>query len=113
MNLGQAISTCFSKYVDFSGRATRSEYWYFFLFTFIVQFPIYILSIASDFFSLVYLLVILAFFLPSLAVNVRRLHDTNRSGWWLLISFVPCAGFIVLLIFLVQETTPGKNQYGK
>jgi uncharacterized membrane protein YhaH (DUF805 family) len=54
----------------------------------------------------------LAVLLPSIAVNIRRLHDTNRSGWWLLISFVPCIGWIVMLVFTVQDSQPGTNQYG-
>jgi uncharacterized membrane protein YhaH (DUF805 family) len=54
----------------------------------------------------------LAVLIPSIAVGVRRLHDTNRSGWWLLISLIPCLGFIVLLVFMVQDSQAGDNQYG-
>ncbi|GAB4342018.1 MAG: DUF805 domain-containing protein [Candidatus Abyssubacteria bacterium] len=80
------------KYAVFSGRAQRMEYWMFFLFNLIIA--------------------MLAVLLPGVAVTVRRLHDTGRSGWWLLIGFVPLIGGIVLLVFMVFDSQPGQNEYG-
>ncbi|MDH4226752.1 MAG: DUF805 domain-containing protein [Deltaproteobacteria bacterium] len=99
------------KYAVFDGRARRAEFWYFQLFNFIITL---ILAFATSaiklpIISIVYYLAIL---IPSLAVNVRRLHDIDRSGWWLLIAFVPIIGFIILLIFDITDGTPGKNRFG-
>jgi len=96
----ESISTCFTKYADFSGRASRSEYWWFFLFgTLICGFW----QIVSP---LMYFIVAFALFIPSLAVGARRLHDTNRSGWWQLIG-ITIIGIIPLVIWLASK---GKNQ---
>ncbi|HEX5081730.1 MAG TPA: DUF805 domain-containing protein [Blastocatellia bacterium] len=108
------------KYADFSGRARRKEYWMFVLFNILICIAIMIFSaiLASIDTSLALigtlLLVVygLAIIVPGLAVTVRRLHDTGRSGWWILIALVPVAG-IVLLVFEVQDSTPGENEYGK
>ncbi|MDR7335280.1 DUF805 domain-containing protein [Roseateles asaccharophilus] len=101
MTFQESIRTCFSKYVDFSGRASRSEYWWFFLFLVII----YVAgALFSDF---IYYLLVLGTFLPSLAVAVRRLHDTDRSGWWLLIGFIPLIGGIILIVLLAQEGKGG------
>lgn len=99
------------KYAVFSGRATRSEYWYFALFSLIVSIVLAIVDYLLDTQILggVYSL---AVFLPSLGVSIRRLHDIGRSGWWNLIIFVPLIGFIVLIVFAVQDSQPGSNQYG-
>jgi uncharacterized membrane protein YhaH (DUF805 family) len=105
------------KYAVFTGRARRKEYWMFFLFNIII---IRILGFVEGFAgiapesdeSVLATLYMLAVLLPGLGVGVRRLHDTDRSGWWLLISFVPIIGAIVLLVFLVQDSQPGENQYG-
>jgi len=99
-------------YAKFSGRARRSEYWFFVLFYLIFGLVAGVVDglVGSDgFVSVIYLL---AMFIPSLSVTVRRLHDTDRSGWWLLISFIPLIGAIVLLVFTVLDSTPGQNQYG-
>ena len=107
MNFQDAVKTCLTKYVDFSGRASRPEYWWFALFIFAVSI---VLSLFSDLLSLVFALGTL---LPSLAAAVRRLHDTERSGWWVLISLVPFVGWIVLIVLLALPTktlgfeTPG------
>ena len=106
------------KYAVFDGRARRQEYWMFFLFNIIISIVLTILDrvigTASDkgggLFSSLYGLAVL---IPGLAVSFRRLHDTNRSGWWFLINLVPCVGFIVYLVFMVQEGTPGENKYGE
>jgi uncharacterized membrane protein YhaH (DUF805 family) len=109
------------KYAVFNGRARRSEYWYFALGNFIIIFPLTLIITAigdggaetiANALAIVYLLYILAIFLPSLAVNVRRLHDTGRSGWWVLFKLVPFVGVLVVFIFEVLDSDPGDNRYG-
>jgi uncharacterized membrane protein YhaH (DUF805 family) len=109
------------KYAVFSGRARRKEYWMFTLFNIIAYIVILIISTALAAIdnslgligSLLLLLYAFAVIVPSLAVAVRRLHDTGRSGWWFLIAFVPFVGGIILLVFTVQDSVPGENEYGK
>jgi uncharacterized membrane protein YhaH (DUF805 family) len=99
------------KYAVFEGRASRKEYWMFVLFNILISI---VLSIVFDLLG-VHLLVFLyslAILIPSIAVGVRRLHDTNRTGWWLLIGLIPLIGTIVLLVFFVIDSQPGSNQYG-
>jgi len=106
MTFQESIKTCFSKYADFNGRALRSEYWWFALFIVLVSMGLGIISeIVSGLFSL-------AVLIPSLAAAARRLHDTNRSGWWQLIAFIPFIGWIIIIIFLAQEGNSDTNQYG-
>lgn len=97
MTFAESISTCFSKYANFYGRATRSEYWWFALFTFVVSF---FLNMVSQNVSGLFTLAVL---LPSIAVGVRRLHDTNRSGWFLLIGLIPIIGWVILVYWMIQE----------
>lgn len=97
MTFQDSIKVCFNKYVDFSGRASRSEYWWFALFVFLGS---VVLSMFSFWLQVLFLLGTL---LPQLAAASRRLHDTNRSGWWQLICLVPLIGWIVLIVFLAQE----------
>ncbi|HEV7802196.1 MAG TPA: DUF805 domain-containing protein [Burkholderiales bacterium] len=99
------------RYAEFSGRASRTEFWMFTLVNFIV---VVVLSLLDSFigFGLLGMIYGLGVLIPSLAVSVRRLHDTNRSGWWLLIGLIPVIGFIVLLVFMVQDSDAGDNQYG-
>ena len=99
------------KYAIFNGRARRKEYWMFVLFNLIISFVLFLISlvIKTEILSYIYMLAVL---MPGIALGARRLHDTNRSGWWLLISFVPVVGLIVLIIFFVQDSTPGENKYG-
>jgi len=99
------------QYVDFSGRAQRMEYWMFVLINFLIMLG---LSIVDAVIGLGFLapLYALAVFLPSIAVGVRRLHDTGRSGWWLLVGLVPLVGVIILIVFFVQDSAPGSNEYG-
>ncbi|OBK27909.1 hypothetical protein A5634_21360 [Mycobacterium asiaticum] len=111
MGFGQAISTGFIKYFNFSDRACRSEFWYWTLFTFIVSLGTSIIDAQLDS-QIVSGLFSLATFIPSIAVSVRRLHDIDRTGWWVLIAFVPLLGIVVLLVFWVTEGTRGTNQYG-
>ena len=107
MNFGEAIKVCFSKYVGFEGRATRSEYWWWVLFVILVSIVLGMLKL-----ELIHAIFSLAILLPSLAVGARRLHDIGRSGWWLLISFIPLVGMLVLLFFAVQPSQAGSNEYG-
>jgi uncharacterized membrane protein YhaH (DUF805 family) len=102
------------RYAEFSGRARRKEYWMFTLFSYIALVALAVPSVltGSTALSALYCLYILATFMPTLAVTVRRLHDTNRSGWMFLIAFIPFVGAIVVLVFLCSEGTPGDNQYG-
>ena len=104
-------------YAVFSGRARRKEYWMFVLFNFIFYVVLTIIDVITGMYSDIGLGVLsgiysLALFIPALAVAVRRLHDTNRSGWWLFISLVPFVGAIILLVFLATDSQPGENQYG-
>jgi uncharacterized membrane protein YhaH (DUF805 family) len=97
MTFQDAVKVCFSKYADFSGRASRAEYWWFFLFILLVSAATSLFSnTLSGLFSL-------ATLVPSIAAAARRLHDTNRSGWWQLIVLVPVVGLVVLIVFLAQE----------
>ena len=133
MTFTESIKTCFQKYIDFSGRASRSEYWWFFLFTFLLRVLIGWIPGVGFILTLVLLL-------PTLAVTVRRLHDINRSGWWLLLPIGltiaalvsgavlslqgmilvgvaiavvgSLAGFLSILVFLVQPGDVHDNQYG-
>ena len=113
MDFTQAIRTCLNKYATFTGRAQRSEYWYFFLFLVIVNIVASVLdsAIFGDI-SVLYLIATLALLVPSIAAGVRRLHDTDKSGWWLLLGFIPVVGAIVLIVFFCQRGTVGPNQFG-
>lgn len=99
-------------YVNFSGRARRSEYWYFVLCNFLISIVLGIIGyvLGLSFISNIYGLALL---LPSLAVSVRRLHDVNKSGWFLLISLIPLIGTIWLIVVLATEGNRGSNQYGE
>ncbi|MFD2445295.1 DUF805 domain-containing protein [Bacillus sp. CGMCC 1.16607] len=99
-------------YVGFSGRARRMEYWMFVLFNLIISFILGFLEGMLDWPPLLSGLYSLAVLLPSLAVGVRRLHDTGRSGWWLLISLIPFVGWIIIIIFMFLDSDPGANEYG-
>jgi uncharacterized membrane protein YhaH (DUF805 family) len=112
MGFSDAIRTCLSKYVSFEGRAVRSEYWYFALFIFIVEIVAYAIDAGVFGRPILYSIAALALMLPSLAVGARRLHDTDRSGWWLLISFVPLIGAILLIVWFCTPGTPGANKFG-
>ncbi len=106
------------KYAVFSGRARRKEYWFFVLFNIIISIVLAVIDGVTGSFSpeagmgLLGGIYTLAVLIPGIAVSVRRLHDTERSGWWLLIALVPLIGAIVLLVFMVQDSKPGQNQYG-
>ena len=100
------------KYTQFVGRAGRAEFWWFFLASFIISTVLSILGRASVVFSVLGLAYSIALLVPTIAVGIRRLHDTARSGWWILIGLVPIVGFIVLVVFWATQGNPGPNQYG-
>lgn len=102
----ESFVTCFKKYADFNGRATRSEYWWFMLGAVIIYIITSLLS------SVLYGLAVLVLLLPSLSACVRRLHDIGKSGWWCLLSLVPIVG-LFLLYWLAQPTQQGANQFGE
>ncbi len=97
MTFQDSIRTCFSKYADFSGRASRSEYWWFFLFGFVACIVAMMIS------TVIYYVVALGLVVPSLAAGARRLHDTGRSGWWQLLNLIPLIGFIIVVVLMAQE----------
>ncbi len=107
MTFGKAISTCLSKYADFDGRASRPEYWWFYLFTLLVSWG----ALIIDPTEILYFLFGIAFLLPGLAAGARRLHDTDRSGWWQLIGLT-IIGLIPLIIWLASQGDDQENQYG-
>ena len=105
------------KYAVFEGRAHRTEYWMFALINFIIALVLFFLGAktgtnADNGMSPLLLIYELAILLPSLAVTVRRLHDTDRSGWWILIGIVPLIGGIWLLVLMILSGTPGDNRFG-
>ncbi len=136
MSFTDAIRTCLGKYATFDGRATRSEFWWFYLFIVIVNvvgyIPFIILSLLGSMdnaigtlfgvlailWIIVWIIIWIALLIPNLAVGSRRLHDTGRSGWLqllLLLAIIPCLGLvgvIVLIVFWAQEGHPGDNGYG-
>ena len=124
MTFIEAVATCFSKYVTFSGRAPRAEFWLWFLFILLLVFIISLINTILFFgnhspygwsrigVSIVFDFVSLVLGLPHLAVTARRLHDCDKSGWWCLFMFVPITGFFVLLYWLVTPSTPGSNRFG-
>jgi uncharacterized membrane protein YhaH (DUF805 family) len=131
MSFTDAVRTCINRFAVFDGRATRSEFWWFYLFVVLVAMvgyvPILILTIIgassgdgaisgiftilSVIFWILWFVVVVALYIPFLAVGCRRLHDRGQSGWLQLLLLVPC-GNIVLLVFWVLEGTPGDNAYG-
>ncbi len=100
MTFTESIQTCFTKYADFKGKASRSEFWWWALFNFIAGIC---LSIIDQRLSWAFTVATL---LPYLAVSTRRLHDVDRSGWWQLIGLVPFVGWIVVIYWLAQEPKP-------
>lgn len=97
MTFEESIKQCFRQYASFQGRASRSEYWWFVLFTLLGG------AAASVIHDKLATLFWLAVLLPSLAVSTRRLHDTQRSGWWQLVGLIPLIGMVILLVFMAQK----------
>jgi uncharacterized membrane protein YhaH (DUF805 family) len=103
------------RYTDFDGRADRPEFWWFGFINLIVSLVLWAIGIAALGFprgEVVAILYGLATLLPALGVEIRRLHDTNRSGWWILIAFIPIIGGIVLIVFFATAGTQGANRFG-
>jgi len=113
-NVWDCYLEVFRKYAVFNGRASRKEYWTFNLlnFAFLVVMAILVNEIGATNFSWIFSFFYLALFIPSLAVTIRRLHDTGRSGWMYFVSLIPLVGSIILLVFLFTDSTPGMNKYG-
>ncbi|WP_429910913.1 DUF805 domain-containing protein [Glycocaulis sp.] len=112
MNFMDAVKSVYTNYAGFQGRARRSEYWWWYLFYIIVYIVLFSIDNALFGFPMLAGLFALGSLIPGIAVGVRRLHDTGRSGWWLLIGLIPLVGFIVLIIFFVMDSQPGVNQHG-
>jgi uncharacterized membrane protein YhaH (DUF805 family) len=119
MGFGEAISAGFGNYVNFSGRAMRSEYWYWTLFVIVggivasvIDMAVFGAGAMSGSLGIVSVLFNLAVLLPSIAIGVRRLHDLDRSGWWLLLLFIPLVGAIILIVWFCTRGTPGPNRFG-
>lgn len=110
MSFAESVRACLRKYATFSGRARRSEFWWFHLFYVLCLVVMTILVSATN--SAIPFILLLGLILPSLAVQVRRMHDSGRSGWWVLISLVPYLGAIVLIIFACQSSVPVMTKYG-
>ncbi|MDQ1752171.1 MAG: hypothetical protein QOE71_3227 [Pseudonocardiales bacterium] len=111
MSFADAIRSVFGQYATFSGRARRSEYWFWTLFIILTYIAAAIIDAVTKT-PIIGLIIILALIIPSLAVTVRRLHDTGHSGWLVLISLIPFIGSIVLLVFMCSNSQPGPNSYG-
>tara|TARA_A100001015_G_scaffold299879_1_gene384528 strand:+ start:945 stop:1319 length:375 start_codon:yes stop_codon:yes gene_type:complete len=109
MNFLESVNTCLRKYFVFEGRASRSEYWWFQL---VVSPSYYISTFLENEISYFFLGITLVTLIPAISAGVRRLHDSNRSGFFLLISFIPFIGGVILLFFLIAEGTNGKNRFG-
>ena len=115
MGMMEAVTTCFSKYVTFQGRAKRSEFWWFELFIVIVYVVLLVLGgvIGDPTLPMILLgIFALAIILPLISVLVRRLHDQDKSGWWYWIALVPAIGGIWLIVLMCLPGTPGPNRYG-
>jgi uncharacterized membrane protein YhaH (DUF805 family) len=125
MGFGEAVASCFRNYANFRGRARRSEFWFFRLFLFLVFIGLFVVigvigaaagrphepNPIATFLGFAIIIFWLAIFIPDLAVTVRRLHDTDRSGWWYLLIMAPF-GSIVLLVWCCMKGTDGHNNYG-
>jgi uncharacterized membrane protein YhaH (DUF805 family) len=112
MDFQTAVKTVLmQKYANFSGRAMRSEYWWYTLFAVVVSVVLYLIDSMLGT-QLLQPIFGLATLLPGIGVCVRRLHDLDKSGWWLLIAFIPLIGALVLLYWFCQPGTPGDNQFG-
>ncbi len=122
MTFMESVQTCIKEnYCNFEGRAPRSEYWWFTLFLALLEIVTsvldgflgtYTVTSSGKMIGFINLIFLLAILLPSIAVAVRRLHDTDRSGWFYLLVFIPLIGSIILIIFFIQQGTNGRNRFG-
>ena len=108
MNFIESIKTCYKKFFDFSGRASKSEYWWFQLYTIIIYGMQFVFQ--GDL-VLVFSILVIANIIPLYAAGVRRLHDTDKSGWMVLISVIPLIG-LYIIVLLIADGTKGKNRFG-
>ena len=111
MDFMTAVKHVLGNYANFSGRARRSEFWWWFLFTFLVGIVAQIVDAAIGM-PILYIITVLGFLIPNIAVSVRRMHDIGRSGWWVLIFLIPIVNLIMLLVWFTQRGTVGDNEYG-
>jgi uncharacterized membrane protein YhaH (DUF805 family) len=112
MTFSEAVKSGFDHYTVFEGRAGRPAFWWWFLFGILVAIGANILDAILGTWGVINGLAALALLLPNISVSIRRLHDTDHSGWWILIGLIPIIGFIVLLVFYVREGDAGENKYG-
>ena len=106
MTFLKSVETCFYKYIEFNGRASRSEFWWFYLFVIICWIIGFVLG------PIIEVIIILGLLIPYIAVQARRLHDIGKSGWLQLISLIPLIGAIILIVWSATEGTKKKNKYG-
>jgi uncharacterized membrane protein YhaH (DUF805 family) len=117
MSFSEAVNSALRQYAIFRGRARRAEYWWFALFTALVSLVAGIIdavlgTTTQSGLGFIGTVASLAILLPSLAVTVRRLHDTDRSGWWVLAFLIPIAGFVLWLVFMLSDSNPHANRFG-
>lgn len=112
MSIGQAVTSVLKNYAVFRGRAPRSEFWWYYLVYVVVALIVLFIDNAIGANGILFAIYALALLLPTLAVQIRRLHDTDRAGWWWFIGLIPFVGGIVLLVFFCLASTPGDNRYG-
>jgi len=122
MGLQGAVRSCLRKYGDFNGRAPRSEYWHWSLFIALLMLAGFLAlalldailgdRVGTALIAVVAIIAGLGVLVPSIAVTVRRLHDTNSSGWWYLLSFIPYIGGLILFVWFCIKGTPGENRFG-
>lgn len=118
------IDTLKNRYAEFDGRATRSEYWYYFLFYLLLIFTAKVLDtyVLNPILGMtieeasqggfIQVIIALALIVPTIALGIRRLHDIGKTGWWMLIGLVPIVGFVVLMYFYITDSQPETNKYG-
>lgn len=120
MQIKEAVTTCFQKYATIEGRAVRSEYWFWVLFVVICSVILKVVDrtifgvdpvtqTSGGVFGLIFSLGTLV---PYVCVGVRRMHDVDKSGWWLLINFIPIVGWIIFIVWAATQGTPGPNRFG-
>ena len=113
MNFVDAVKSAFARFADFATRSSRSEYWWFMLFYFLVGLVVTIIQFTMEMTrGIIDLLVFLVFIVPTISVTARRLHDIGRSGWWLLIGLIPLIGGLILLYWAVKPGDDGDNRFG-
>lgn len=112
MDFMTAVRSCLSRYTDFEGRSQRSEFWWFFLFNIIGSAVANAIDTAILGFPVLGILWSLGLLIPGIAVSIRRMHDLDKSGWWIFIVLVPVVGFLIYLYWVVQRGTVGPNRFG-